>query len=138
MKGSAAKSFVTIMIVIAFSSLLLRFIVENLININIEQNESNAIGTLKLISVAFENYAREKEGVFPQEFSILNQANPPYLDKDYIALSPYKGYNYSCLRLGPSGYSCLAQPAKCQVTGRMMYSVATGGSFVLEACTKNE
>lgn len=138
MKDSKAKSFVTIMIIIAFSSLLLRFIIENLINITIEQNESNAQGTLKLISVAFENYAKEKQGVFPQNFANLNQTTPPYLDKDYIAISPYKGYNYSCPRLELLGYACLAQPVKCQVTGRMNYSVATGGSLVLEPCTKKD
>ena len=84
-KGTGAKSFVTIMIVIAVSALLLRITVEKLIKINIAQNESNASLTLKLISAALENYAKDNQGIFPAEISVLTKTSPPYLDKDYVA-----------------------------------------------------
>lgn len=132
------KSFVAMMIVIAVFALLLRLITVHLIKINNEQNESNAQTTLKLISIALENFAKDNNGVFPSKFSVLTQNASRYLDKDYVSLSPIKGYNYSCLRLEPSGYSCVATPQSCKLTGAMSYSVTTGGMFIAEKCGKKE
>jgi len=66
MRNIRGKSFITIMIVIAISALLLRIAIDRLIKINIAQNESNAQGTLKLISAALENYAKDHSGAIPQ------------------------------------------------------------------------
>lgn len=138
MKDTRARSFVTIMIVIAVSALLLRISIERIIKMNISQNESNASATLKLISTALENYAKDNLGVFPSSLSVLTQTNPPYLDKDYIDESPIKGYNYTCPRLEPSGYSCSARPVRCNITGKVIYTVTTGRSFASEECSKKE
>lgn len=138
MKDTRARSFVTIMVIIAVSSLLLRIAIEQIIKINISQNESNASSALKLISTALENYAEDHLGVYPSELSALTQTSPPYLDKDYIASSTTKGYNYSCPRLEPSGYSCSAIPIKCNLTGRAVYTITTGGIFISEECSKKE
>lgn len=138
MKDSRGLSFITLMIIIAVLSLLSRIAIEAIIKITIAQNESDAATTLKLISTALENYAKDNHGVFPPTLSVLTKSNPSYLDKDYIALSPLKGYNYSCTRLESSGYSCSAQPAKCGLTGKIIYSITTGGSMVAEDCQKKE
>jgi len=138
MKNTKARSFVAIMIALAVSSLLLRIAIEKIIKINISQNESNAQTTLKLISTAIENYAQDHLGVFPVNLSVLTQNHPPYLDKDYIAQTPLKGYNYSCPRFEPSGYSCSAIPVKCQLTGKMIYTITTGGLLISEECSKKE
>lgn len=138
MNDKRAKSFVTIMIVIAISALVLRITIERLIKVNITQNESTAQGTLKLISAALENYAKDKGGIFPVNLAVLTQTNPAYLDKDYITHSPIKGYNYSCSRLEPSGYNCSVTPVKCKLTGKMIYTVTTGGLFISEECSKKE
>lgn len=132
------RSFVIIMVVIAICALVLRFGIEELIKINITQNESNASGTLKLISTALENYAKDHSGSFPTSLSLLTKDNPPYLDKDYIAESPIRGYNFGCGRLEISGYSCLATPIKCKLSGKMIYTVTTGGLLISEECTKKE
>ena len=138
MRDTKARSFVTIMIIIAVSALLLRFAIEKIIMINIAQNESNASSTLKSISTALENYARDNHGIFPSDLSVLTKTTPAYLDKDYIASSSIKGYNYSCLRLESSGYSCLAIPVKCNLTGKVVYTITTGSLLVSEECSKKE
>lgn len=127
-----------IMMVIAVCSLVLRVLIERLIKINIAQNESNAAVTLKLISAALENYAKDTLGAYPGNFSLLTQTNPPYLDKDYLAKSPLKGYNYNCLRLELSGYSCSASPTRCKLTGNTVYTITTGGSLISEVCEIKE
>jgi competence protein ComGC len=138
MKDTRARSFVTIMIIIAISSLVLRIALERIIKINIAQNESNAQTTLKLISTALENFAKDHLGNYPAGLSTLTQTNPSYLDKDYIAQSPIKGYNYSGPVFGPSGYSCSASPVKCKLTGDFFYTITTGGLLVSEECSKKE
>ncbi len=138
MQGRKARSFVTIMLVIAVTALLLRIAVEEIIKLSIEQNDSSAQITLKLISTALENYAKNNSNSFPENFTSLTQGSSRYLDKDYITLSPVKGYIYSCSKLELSGYTCVAGPAKCGLTGKMSYTVSTGGLFVSEKCEKKE
>lgn len=138
MKKTQGRSFVTIMMVIAVAALLLRTTVEQIIRINIEQNESDALSTLKIISTALENYAKDHRGAYPSDLGALTRTSPPYLELDYIAESPVKGYTYSCSRLEPSSYSCSATPLKCRLTGQIAYSISTGGSLASEACVKKE
>ena len=138
MKNIRAKSFVAIMMVIAVSALLLRFGIEKIIKLGITKNESDAQATLKLISTALDNYAADNHGLFPISLSVLIQTTPHYIDKDYIDESPIKGYNYSCLRLEASGYSCSANPTSCKLTGTMVYTITTGGLLVSEKCERKE
>lgn len=126
------------MLIIAVSSLILRFGIERIIKLNITQNESNAQSTLRLISVALENYAKDHLDTYPNSLSILTQNNPPYLDKDYVTQSPVRGYNYICLRLEASGYTCSAITIKCNLTGKKNYIVTTGGLLASEDCIKKE
>lgn len=135
MRDTRARSFVVIMIIIAVSALVLRIAIEQLIRINIVQNQSNAHSTLKLFSTALENYARDHAGSYPNNLSDLTKDNPPYLDKVYITRPSVKGYDYECSRLEASGYSCSATPVRCKLTGKMIYTVTTGGVFVLEDCS---
>ena len=138
MLNKKGKNFVAIMVVIALLALFLRVISEKIIKITSSQNESSAQATLKLISVALENYARDNRGVYPSDISILVQAKPAFLDKDYIKQSPIKGYNYSCPRLNESGYNCYARPKRCNLTGKVTYSVTTGSLLVSEECDRKE
>ena len=138
MKNCRAKSFVTIMIFIAIFAFLLRFAVSQIIKISIPQNESSAQATLKLISTALENYAKDNQGAYPKSMTVLTQTKPPYLDKDYILRSSLKGYSYSCSRMEPSGYSCTATPLKCMLSGTKIYAINTGGLFMVDECSKKE
>lgn len=138
MAETSAKSFVVIMIVIAVCAVVLRILIDTLIKINIAQNESTASLTMKYIAAALENYASDKEGLFPTNFFALVKTSPAYLDKDYTADSPVKGYYYSCPRLHPAGYSCYASPVKCKLTGNTIYNITTGGLLISQDCSKKE
>ena len=138
MKNNRAKSFVVIMIVIALSALALRMLIGEVIRVTSSQNESNAQSTLKLISTAFENYAKENQGAYPAKISVLTESKPPYLDRDYIKQSPIKGYSYNCSRLDAAGYSCYAVPTRCKLTGKLEFSVTTGSLLVAEDCDTKE
>lgn len=141
MKYNQGRSFVTIMVFIALCALILRVIIEKLINFNVAQNESHASVTIKFVSAALENYAKDHLGIYPRSLSFLTEANPAYLEKEYIedfSRPVSKGYNYICSELDESGYLCSAAPAKCGLSGNTLYSVSTEGVLKIEKCEKKE
>jgi type II secretory pathway pseudopilin PulG len=142
MNNTRAKSFVTIMIVIALVAFVLRLALSSIIKITIVQNESQAQSALKLITAALENYAQDNQGAYPAQFRQLTQTKSgnlaPYLDADYLSASGIKGYNFSCPRLEASGYSCSAQPILCKFTGSKTYTITTGSPLIEEECDKKE
>lgn len=136
MNDNRGRSIIFIIITIAIMALLLRVAIIKVIEIGIQQNEAVAQTTLKLISAALENYSNDNKDIYPDKFSILTDKN--YLNINYLARSPYKGYNYNCSRLEAAGYNCTAAPSKCNFTGRMCFTVSTGGSSISEKCSKTE
>ena len=138
MRNKKAQSLISVIVTIAIFVLILRIVVEQIIKINISQNELNAQATLKLISTALENYAKDNQGVFPPQLAVLSQTKPPYLDKNYTIQAPMKGYNYYCSRLEPAGYSCSAVALKCSITGKKNYTITTGGSLGYEDCARKD
>ena len=132
------RSFVAIMIAIAISALAIRIAAERFIEFTIAQNESFASGTLKSISVALENFARNNKGAYPADFTLLTQSKPVYLAKNYIAISPVRGYIYNCPKLDSTGYICNAIPMNCRLTGKTNYTISTGSLFFSEECGKKE
>ena len=136
--NNKGKSLLVIMIIIVFSVLLLRYAIDHIIKMTVNQNESNAVGVLKMIGTALENYAGDKNGVFPGSISALTKTTPAYLNRDYVAESPIRGYNYTCSRMESSGYSCSASPVKCNLTGKKVFIISTGNIFVSEDCFKKE
>lgn len=138
MRNKQGKSFITIMIVTAIFALVLRFAIKHLIETNVAQNQSNAYETLKLISAALENYAKDNKGLYPLNISVLTKTQPSYLDKDYLSPSLLKGYAFACTQLESSGYSCCVVPLRCNLSGKIVYTITTGGSLVSEECSKKE
>ncbi|MFA5004856.1 MAG: hypothetical protein WC561_01860 [Candidatus Omnitrophota bacterium] len=136
MLNTKAKSFITIMIVVALAALALRIFIHKIIRLNIQQNQSFAQNNLKLISTAMENYAKNNKGVYADSVALLTTSTPAYLGKDYIKDSPLRGYEYDCPRLDAKGYSCIAMPNNCKLSGETVYSVSTGGLFISESCDK--
>jgi Tfp pilus assembly protein PilE len=136
MKNKNGHSFVVIMIIIAVVALLLRITIEQIIKISIIRNESSAQSTLKSISTALENYAKNNRNAYPDKFSSLFVASPAYLDKDYTITPSFKGYVYSCPRLEKIGYTCSAVPLSCKLTGASTFTITTGGALVKEPCDK--
>jgi len=134
----SGRSFVTIMIVIAVSALLVKTTVEQIIRFSISQNEADALATLKLVSAALENYAKDHLGAYPSSLQPLTETSPAYLDRDYVKESPVKGYIYTCARMESGSYSCSAVPEKCKLTGEKIYTVSTGGALLSEECVKKD
>ncbi|MFA4843172.1 MAG: hypothetical protein WC658_05005 [Candidatus Omnitrophota bacterium] len=136
--NNRARNFLSLTVVIALVCLTLRFAIERLIKFNITQNELNASATLKLISVSLENYAKDHEGNFPKDLSLLTHSTPAYLDKDYISRSFFKGYEYECNRLDPLGYSCSASPVRCNLSGEKIFTISSGALLVSEDCDRKK
>jgi hypothetical protein len=115
MLNCRARSFVTIMVVVALSALLAQI-------------------NLKLFSTAMENYAKDNKNIYPVSIDLLTKSDPVYLQKDYLAATSLRGYEYDCQRLDADGYSCTASPVNCKLTGEMIYTVSTGGLIMAESC----
>jgi hypothetical protein len=131
-----ARSFVTIMVVVALSVLLLRLAIHRIIIYRIQQNQLLAQVNLKLFSKAMENYAKDNKNVYPASIDLLTKHDPVYLERDYLAAASVRGYEYDCQRLDEAGYSCSASPVNCQLSGKMIYTVSTGGLIMSENCDK--
>lgn len=131
-----ARSFVAIMIVAALSALLLRLAIQKIIVYNIGHNQLLAQVNLKLLSTALENYAKDNKNAYPAGIDQLTKSNPVYLERNYLAASSIRGYEYDCQRLDASGYNCSAAPVDCKLTGKTVYSVSTGGLIIAESCDK--
>jgi len=131
-----AKSFVTIMVVVALAALLLRWGLHRIIIYGIQQNQLVAQVNLKLFSTAMENYAKDNKNVYPVSIDLLTKHNPVYLERDYLAATSVRGYEYDCQRLDAAGYNCTASPVNCQLSGKMVYAVSTGGLIMAQSCDK--
>lgn len=138
MLNRKARSFVVIMIVVALVALFLRIAIVQYVNFRIAQNEASAEQILKLLSTAIENYAKDHLGVFPTSLEALTQTSPAYIEKEYISPAYQKGYNFNCLRLETSGYTCSASPASCNSSGRKNFIITTGQVITAEECGKKE
>ncbi|MDD5042712.1 MAG: hypothetical protein PHV40_03490 [Candidatus Omnitrophica bacterium] len=136
MLGKKARSFVTIMIIVGLSALLLRTAIQKLIVYNVERNQSIAQVNLKLFYTALENYAKDNKGVYPDNISQLTKGSPVYLERDYLAVSSVRGYEYECRRMDAAGYNCSAEPVNCNLTGQKIYTMSTGGLIITEDCDK--
>ena len=146
MGNNIGRSIVALMIVISVTALIFRFSLEYVLNFNIRQQEQNAQDTLKLVSTAVENYAKDHLDVFPDSLSELVRTDPPYIEKGYYKkinvdsrfFSFTKGYNYDYLKLESAGYRCLAMPVLCGLTGRNAFTVDSGNAIIKEECSKKE
>jgi type II secretory pathway pseudopilin PulG len=138
MLNNKARSFVTIMVVVALSALLLRLAIHRIIAYKIKQNQLLAQVNLKLLSTAMENYAKDNKNTYPVNIDLLTKNKPVYLERDYLAASSIRGYEYDCQRLEATGYSCTAFPVNCQLTGKTVYTVSTGGLIMTQACDSRE
>ena len=135
MLNKKGKSFVTIMLVLACVVLLLRWGVQKIIVYNIEHNQQISQVNLKLLSTALENYAKNNTQ-YPTNIEQLTKSTPVYLERNYLTASSIRGYEYDCQRLDATGYNCSASPINCQLTGKMMYAVSTGGLIIAQNCDK--
>ena len=134
MRNNAGRGFVAIMIIVALSAVALRFGVLKVIRFTIEQNEANALEKLQFLTTALENFANDHALAYPSDLALLAENDPPYISKEYVSLSPARGYTFNCMRLEPSGYTFSAAPAQCGISGRRIFTVTTGQAVSIEEC----
>lgn len=80
--------------------------------------------TLMLVADAAEIYRKDK-GAYPETFSDLYFAQPPYLNDLYCEVST-GGYQYHCL-FSKEGYTITAVPETKTNNGLMTFIITTGG-----------
>jgi hypothetical protein len=81
-------------------------------------------GMLRSLAGALEAYARDHDGVYPDNSSALYFADPPYLDEIYCG-TERNGYRINCTLSG-EGYVVTARPAGQGEASGQEYSIATG------------
>ncbi|MFH0918179.1 MAG: hypothetical protein V1830_03490, partial [Candidatus Omnitrophota bacterium] len=79
---------------------------------------------------------KDNKNVYPASVDLLIKSKPVYLERDYLAATSVRGYEYDCQRLEATGYNCTASPVSCQLSGKMVYSVSTGGLIMAQSCEK--
>lgn len=136
--NQSARGFLPAVISIAIIVIILKIGIAQFVRVSMVQNEARAQEMLRLLSVAFENYARDHLGTYAQQIANLTASEPAYLGNDVLSRPSQDGYVFSCERMEPLGYQCSAVPVNCAVTGRHTYSISTGGSFQSRRCVPNE
>ncbi len=120
-----------VIIAIAMLGLFAAVAVPNLMQARSSANEALAESTLRAISTAAETYAAAN-GEYPySEYDMVN-AQPPYINK-YYNNQIISGYDYSLI-LNGNGYSMVARPKECGVTGKTVFIMETGGNLISEDC----
>lgn len=127
-------TLVEILIVIAIVSILVTIAIPHLVRAKMNAQEVAAQATLKAIAAACENYSAANSGIYPTVMADLIGVTPPYLSKDYTAAS-YQGYDYDCVPLEESGYTCTAIPTTCGQTGPRDFVITTGSILTSVMCT---
>jgi type II secretory pathway pseudopilin PulG len=122
----------------AIVTLLAVIVIPQLLSSRMAVNQSAARANLKALSAALEAYAAKGQQGYPADISDLIKAKPPILNKNYIADSPLQGYNYDCITLDASGYSCSAWPEHCGRSGSKQYTVTTSGVFSERDCQSDD
>lgn len=88
-------TLVEIMIIVAIIVLLAAIAIPGLLRAKITANESAAQATLRTMSAAFGTYAAANRKSYPADMNVLTTGAAPYLNEDYVALSPRQGYTFS-------------------------------------------
>jgi type II secretory pathway pseudopilin PulG len=135
-KRNQGFTLVGVMITLSIVTFLATIAIPQLLRTRMIANESAARATLKTISTALETYAAEGMQGYPTNIAILVTATPPYLNKNYIADSPFLGYNYICESLETHSYICNASPQHCAQTGSKIYTITTGGILIETDCSE--
>ncbi len=118
--------------VLLIIALLAAIAIPNLLRARLIANESTALATVKVISVAIENYTAVNNGQYPSNEYDLKYGKPSYLDKIY-SNKIIQGYGYS-LNLYPSGYKITATPSECGITGTKNFTIEAKGKISENSC----
>ena len=111
-----------LMIVVAVIALIAAMAIPNLRSSLIGSREAAAIGSMRTISTAVEQY-RIRLGEYPEDLAELAVENPNLIDSE-LASGERNGYMYE-LESFPGGFSCNADPQTAPES-RFFYVDETG------------
>ncbi len=138
MKTRANKGFtlIELMIVIAIIAVIAAIAIPNLLRSRMSANEAAAIGTIRTISSAQQQFQAAAIIPFPSgmgqyaaSVAVLGAQAPPFVDSS-LATSDRQGYNFASVGGGPDGaplFTAIANPlAPGTSGGRAFYSDQSG------------
>jgi type IV pilus assembly protein PilA len=123
-------TLVEIMIVVAIIALLAAIAIPNLLRARMTSNDALAKATLRAISTSAESFSSANNGNYPGDMNSLTTPTPPYLNQNYVQISPVAGYNYNApaaTMTASTGYVITARPVVVGSTGSTYLTISTGG-----------
>lgn len=94
---------------------------------SIEENESFVQASFRAISTAMFTYVWANKGAYPGKIEDLLNADPPYLQQDFV--SQKHGYIYST-QFYSDGFKITAMPVDCGITGNNTYVMESRGDEI--------
>lgn len=125
-------TLVEIMIVVAIISLLAAIAIPNLVRAKMTGNDAYALGSLKNLSTACENFALDT-GAYPTSLAALTGATPAYIEAGSVPTGTTRGYIFT-YTWGDSGYTFNATAATCGTSGNRNFTITTGAVLNNAAC----
>ena len=120
-------TLVEIMIVVAIIALLAAIAIPNLLRARMSSNDALAKATLRAMSTAAESYGTANNGLYPGDINSLTTPTPPFLNTNYVGISPVAGYTYAAVTMNSAGYTITATPVSIGSTGTQVETITTGG-----------
>ena len=112
--------------IIPIFALLAAIAIPNLLRARLSANEALAMATLRSINAAAQTYETVNHH-YPENFSVLTYADPPYLAKDY-SLEVTSGYKYQIpATLDQNTFFATAVPEKKGTSGSRSFCVDDQG-----------
>jgi TM2 domain-containing membrane protein YozV/type II secretory pathway pseudopilin PulG len=127
-------SVVIFWITIAFVALIAAIAIPNLLRVRVTANEARAKENIKIVATAIEAYRTANNGAYPLDEAVLVNAEPPYLWQTYNNKTVV-GYTFS-VPLARDGYTVVATPKACGVTGDTIFTIANDADLSEEECER--
>jgi len=118
-----------------FLALLAAIAIPNLLRARLDANEAFARAKVMIVANAVESYRAKNNGRFPLSESQLSVTAAKHYLAQLCNNRQIQGYNFS-VNFVPDGYSIIAVPKKCGVTGSKVFRVETGAILSYQDCKR--
>lgn len=112
--------------------LLAAIAIPNLLRARIAANEASTKANIQTLSVAIETYKATKNGSYPEDESLLVNAQPPFISQAFNHRTLH-GYIFT-ETFRPDGYQIIARPQVCNSTGTKIFTLVSGSDLSVTDC----